>query len=360
MILIMHQTVAIHDAIGNDIDKMFHILSENNKCMVYADNKFNPNIDYLDDNDLDSLLQDEKSIIIYHHSVYWEKGEEILKRAKGQIIFRYHNITPSHFFKEYNEFHYAQCEQGRIQTKRFIQEFPNAFWLSDSRYNTEDLEGVDSANIGICPPFHVIEQWIQTTPDEGILKKLIEEGEVNLLFVGRIAPNKGHLFLLEVLRVFILNYHSNIKLRIVGKFDDSISGYNQLIKQKIQQYHLQNNIEFIGEINDATLASYYLGSDLFICASEHEGFCVPILEAQSLGLPIVSLDACAVPDTGDKGQILLEKDTRKFAAAINILMNNQEYYKYMQKLGQDNFNSKYTYEIMKETFLTQMKKFVEV
>lgn len=355
-VLIMHQTVARHDAIGNDIEMMYSILSKNYLCLVYAENQLNDNVKYINREELSSMLGDKELVVIYHHSVFWKVGEEILDHFYGKLIIRYHNITPPEFFEQYNEMHYQQCLKGREQTVRFVEKYPQAFWLADSEYNAKDLIGVPKKRIGICQPFHKIENWNKVHPDEEILKDLLESKEINLLFVGRVAPNKGHLFLLEILRVYLLNYDNNIKMRIIGKFDSNLEVYNQILKENIERYGLSKNIEFVGEINDATLASYYLGSDFFVCASEHEGFCVPILEAQSMGLPVIALDCAAVPDTGGEGQILLRKDARLFAAAIRVLSQQAESYQYMQNLGMDNFKNNHLHQHIAMKFEEQIER----
>ncbi len=357
-VLMMHQTVDRHDAIGNDIEAMYGILSRKFHCLVYAEYKLNEHVVYADEEQMKKIINRQDSLILYHHSIFWERGEEILKKTKGKIVFRYHDITPESFFQPYSAFYAAQCERGREQTKRFAAAYPDAYWLSASRYNTLDLQGVRQECIGICAPFHKIGQFQNIKPEETILKGMIEDPTIQLLFVGRISPNKGHLLLLEILRVFILNYHNNIKLRIVGKFDAGLQAYKELIFQKIRQYRLGHYIEFIGEITDATLASYYLGSDLFVCASEHEGFCVPILEAQSFGLPVLALECGAVPDTGGRGQILLKKRAADFAAAIQVLMANEHYYQYMQTCGRENGESRFTFEHIKKVFQDEIKKII--
>lgn len=356
----MHQTVTGHDAIGNDIEAIFKLLNaQGRRCVVFANNTLNKQVTYIEESELESVLQEEDNIILYHHSVYWEQGIEILKKAKAKIVFRYHNITPPAFFEPYNSFHTQRCEKGRKQTDTLIQEFPNAFWLCDSQYNAEDLRGVPKERIGICPPFHKIEEWRETKPDEAILNDLITRKEINLLFVGRVAPNKGHKMLLEIMKIFTTNYPDPIRLRVIGKFDDGLPGYNSLIEKTIQKYHLDDCIEFIGEINDATLLAYYLGSDFLVCTSEHEGFCVPIVEAQYLGLPILALKECAVPETIGKNQIFLEKDPKKFAAGIYTLYHNSEYMRFLIHHGFENIENRFTTAKISEIFLEEFAKGAE-
>ena len=358
-IVIMHQTVARHDAIGNDIEAMFQLLQEKNDCFVYAENRFNTVVEYVDEKQLEEIIRRPDSIVIYHHSVYWQRGYKILKRVKGKVIFRYHNITPASFFEGYNDFHMKQCFEGREQTAQFIREFPNSFWIVDSQYNTEDLEGVKPERMGVCPPFHKIQKWMTSVPDEKILHELIETATINLLFVGRIAPNKGHLFLLDVLRAFRTNYKEKIKLRLIGKFDDGLTQYNNLLLNYIRQYRLEDAVEFVGEISDETLLAYYLGSDLLVCGSEHEGFCVPIIEAQFTGLPVLALKECAVPETAGEEQLLLEKRPGQFAAAIHVLSEKDEYRDYLVEKGFDNVNRRFLVEHISEEFLRTFEKGVQ-
>lgn len=350
-IVLMHQTVTNHDAIGNDIEIMYHILNEKNKCKVFAENRLNDTVDYMEEEELISFLKDKNNLVIYHHSVYWEFGEKMLEQCKGKIIIRYHNITPPEFFEPYNEFHFAQCKKGREQTERLSQKFKDAFWMVDSYYNGEDIKNIAPEKIGVCPPFHKIQEWANGIPDELILKNLLVDKKINLLFVGRVAPNKGHLFLLDIVHYYCINFDKNIKLRVIGKFDDGLPGYNQKIQSTIEEYGIRDNIEFIGEIHDSTLISYYLGSDFFICASEHEGFCVPILEAQYFKLPIIAKTSSAVPETIGKNQIVLSDTAKKFAAAIALLNEKKEYYSFLQQEGEKNYKDRFSTEQIRKQFI---------
>lgn len=350
-IILMHQTVTNHDAIGNDIEKMYQLLSEKNTCYVYAVNQFNNQVAYITDEELNRAIKLKDTVIIYHHSGYWDLGEQILDKSECQLVIRYHNITPPEFFEKYNEFHYSQCKYGREQTERFIQKYKNAFWLSDSEYNQKEIHDIPEERLYICPPFHKLEEWKRTIPDEQILQKMLYDDRLQVLFVGRIAPNKGHLFMLDVLNCYCENYDRSIILRIIGKPDDLLEKYNKEIAQHIRGYELKINVEFVGEINDSTLLAYYLGSDVFLCVSEHEGFCVPILEAQSCELPIIARDLCAVPDTLGENQLLLEGDVREYAAALREIRTNDKLVEYLRSQGKINYDTRYLDK-------TIMKKFI--
>lgn len=356
-IIIMHQTVTNHDAIGNDIELMYKILFKTYDCKIFADNPFNTNLVYLSKEELEETLKEKEAIIIYHHSVYWEKGEEILKKFKGKLIFRYHNITPPEFFEPYNNFHYAQCKLGREQTQRLAVNFKDALWIVDSNYNAQDIcEYVEDNRIEVCPPFHKIEEWSRGVPKEDELKKLLENDLLNILFVGRIAPNKGHFMLLEIIKGYKNNYGSKVKLRIIGKFDDGLPGYNESIKSIIKREDLENNVEFIGEIDDSVLISYYLGSDIFLCMSEHEGFCVPLIEAQYFNLPIITKNSSAIAETVGKNQIVLEDNIKEYVAALHILDINKSYREFLRDNGRKNFFYRFAYSKIEEVFKKILKE----
>lgn len=359
-IILIHQTIAEHDAIGNDIECMYHAIKTKNYVRCYADNQFNKKLLYINGEELDEIAQDKNNIVIYHHSVYWEFGEKLLNNCKARVIIRYHNITPARFFKLYNEHHYRQCELGQLQTIRFANHLKDAFWLCDSQFNSSDIDQIESHHLCICPPFNKIDEWAGVQPDENILKNLLYNRDINLLFVGRIAPNKGHLFLIDAINLFTQNYDCNIKLRIIGKFDNGLNIYNQIIKEKISEYELEDNIEFIGEINDSLLMSYYLGSDFFVCASEHEGFCVPIIESQYFMLPVIAIQSSAVTETIGKEQIILERDLSAFVAAIKVLSNNENYYLYLQFKGEENYHQRFESGSILNIFKSFMQDKLEV
>lgn len=349
--IIMHQTITNHDAIGNDIEKMQSLINERyGECFCYADNCFNKKVTYISRDEMLRRIEDPSTVIIYHHSVFWEEGEKILARSKCRIIFRYHNITPEVFFERYGAVHYEQCKKGREQTVRFMKNYSNSRWICASPYNAGDLCDVREGCKLICPPFNKIEDWGNTPPNDEITGRLLENPAVNLLFVSRIAPNKNITGLLDIVHNYIVNYDGKVMLRIIGKKDENLVPYNNEIEGRLKVYGIEKNVEFIGEVNDELLSTYYLASDLFISASKHEGFFVPAIEAQYFGLPVIALDSTAVPDTTGGGALILEKDVRLFSAAIHIIMKKAEYRVFLRKEGIRNFESRFTFSAVSKTF----------
>ena len=351
--ILMHETVKGYDAIGNDIEFMYNIIREKHDCYIYAKHRLNDRLEYIDEDKLDEYLESKETIVIYHHSTYWELGYEKLKSAKGLVIVKYHNITPGAFFEPYNEAYFDQCEKGRELTDTLQKEFPDFVWVSDSEYNSSELNYIKDDRKFICPPFNMIDQWHKAKPDKKILSKLEKSDELNVLFVGRVVPNKGHFMLINILQEYCARYDDKIKLRLVGKFDTAISVYKEIILDLIEKYHLDSKVEFIGEVNDNTLMAYYQGSDVMLCCSEHEGFCVPVIEAQSLGLPVVALRSSAVPDTIGPDQLVFDEDVLEYVAALRYIKEHDV--SALQEAGKINYETNYTYNVIREKFIEQIK-----
>lgn len=346
MIVLLSPAVMNHDAVGNDIEAMYKLISQKFECRVFSENQANKRVKYINQNDLQEYFKDAGSIWIYHHSIHWELGEEILHKVNGHIVIKYHNITPPEFFVPYFKQYADLCRDGRNQTERLKEDFPNAIWLSDSIFNSLDIKPIDNIKSFICPPFHKIEDNIGKSGDLATSTLIKNMNGVKLLFVGRIAPNKGHLFLLEVVKNYKINISKDVTLIIVGKFDKNINDYNKKILEKIEEYGLKRNIKFIGEVNDETLRSFYQSCDYFICGSEHEGFCVPIIEAQFFGIPIITISSTAIDETIGTEQIILDRDARQFALSIKLLSEQKNLREKLIEKGKKNFDQRFSNDVI--------------
>lgn len=359
-ILITTPTFSAYDAVSNDIRAMYKILSQTYDCKIYAEHRNVECAAYIEKKNLKKILSNKDNLLIYHHSVYWEVGKLFLKDAKCKIIFRYHNITPPAFYERYNETHLYACLCGEEQTGDLVHDFPDALWLCNSLYTATTLTSVPEEKKAACPPFNITEQWTSSDSDEVTLQNLRHCSKtVNLLFTGRVVPNKGHLFLVDVLNSYVTNFDTNIKLRVVGSIDKGLSGYMQEIKNNCKIYGLEQYVEFIGEVNDSQMLAYYTGSNIFISGSEHEGFFVPAAEAQYLKLPVIARAKAAVPETLGDNQLLLGENPKEYAAAINLLHNNENYRNFLITAGYRNFESRFSTAKITEVFLDAFAKFLK-
>ncbi|MGH9207142.1 MAG: glycosyltransferase, partial [Acidimicrobiales bacterium] len=148
------------------------------------------------------------------------------------------------------------------------------------------------------------------------LAKEKESGGSDLLFVGRIVPNKAQHDLVRAFYMYRKLYDPSARLHLVGRSEWST--YDQAVNQLIHELDLEKAVRLPGQVSQGALAAYYEAADVFVSASDHEGFCVPLLEAMHHRVPVVAYGAAAIPETvGSAGVVIDSKSPLTMAAAIH-------------------------------------------
>lgn len=241
--------------------------------------------------------------IIYHHSIGSDITTVVVEH-KGPKILIYHNITPAEFFYPYRPDFANLLRYGRESLWVLGQSFPIS--AGDSTYNAEELEihGFNAPNILslVVDP----SRW-NIAPDEDLMCQL-QDGKHNLLFVGRYAPNKCQHHLVEAFASYLtLGYGARLILIGHGGSDDPYVGH---IQKVIDYYGLREHVIMPGQITDAQLHAYYRTAHLFWSMSEHEGFCVPLIEAMWFDVPILAFRSSAISETiADTSLMFIEKNS---------------------------------------------------
>jgi glycosyltransferase involved in cell wall biosynthesis len=273
------------------------------------------------------------NILIFHFSV---ATTALLRMAssKSAVCLRYHNVTPEWFFDPIKDAAaHAVCKLGRRQLPMAAS---IARWgLADSHFNAKDLWDCGMQDVEIMPLFRDYEVMAKTNPDPHILNALRSKpARKTILFVGRLAPNKRQEDLVQLVKVYQDCVDKNLRLILVGGAYSL--AYDHALKQFARELGLtvtsgrpspgeDFDVLFAGAVSDGDLASYYAGADAFTCVSEHEGFCVPIVEAMGMGLPILAHASTAVTETvGDAGVVLNKADHVGFLQALDRLLNDAE------------------------------------
>ena len=238
-------------------------------------------------------------------------------------VLQYHNVTPAHFFAGYDAGIYRLAMLGREDLRRLVGQTDRA--LGDSEYNRQELEDLGFTNTGVFP-IAVDTDRITKAPRRPALEKVLhEEGWLNFLFVGRIAPNKkieDHIKLAEQYKRYVDEQYRFI---FVGK-TDATPKYYAAIRAMLEQYRMPpGRFIFTGPVPDEDLAAYYRTARVYISLSEHEGFCVPLLEAMSADVPVLAYASTAVPDTlGGAGVQFSPKDLEFAAELLGELAYNDD------------------------------------
>ena len=251
-------------------------------------------------------------LTIFHYALPSPMTAAFASLGAGRVL-QYHNVTPAQYFAPYDPALFRLAALGRRELASLVGQVDLA--LGDSEYNRQELEALGFSPTGVFP-IAVNTARITQPARRPALEKILDDGLVNFLFVGRIAPNKkieDHLRLAEVYKRYVDAYYRFI---FVGRFD-VVPRYYSMIRALMSEYRFLNDrFVFTGPVPDEELAVYYRHAAVYISLSEHEGFCVPLVEAMAADVPVMAYAAAAVPDTlGGAGVQFAPKDL-EFAAEL--------------------------------------------
>jgi glycosyltransferase involved in cell wall biosynthesis len=243
----------------------------------------------------ESYVSSRDDIVICHHSGGWPLGLTFWRQTRNRRVLRYHNVTPPRFYQAYCPSHADSCRMGEEQTRLMLR-YDTALLLPASEFNGRVLEQVaPRRKCRVVPPFHAVDELEREPLDHELAERM--RGAVNLLFVGRVAPNKGFHHLLRVIALLKHSWDRLVRFWAVGGLDPKLRSYHDELHREMAARGLANHVQFTGKISSRQLATYYRCSNFFLCMSEHEGFCVPLVEAMAFRLPIVAYAGGAVPST---------------------------------------------------------------
>ena len=239
---------------------------------------------------------------------------EAFAALPGAKVLQYHNITPAAFFAPYDANLFRLAALGRRELATLAGRVDLA--LGDSEFNRQELEALGFTRTGVMP-IAVNTERITGAPPRPALERILGDGLINILFVGRIVPNKrieDHIRLAEVYKRYVDAYYRFI---FVGRYD-GVPRYYDRIRALVAQYeNLPDRFWFTGPVPDEDLAAFYRWADVYVSLSEHEGFCVPLVEAMAADVPIVAYAAGAVPETlGGAGVVFSPKDLEVAAELV--------------------------------------------
>jgi glycosyltransferase involved in cell wall biosynthesis len=358
---ICHCCVTVGDAIGNDIAGSYAMLERmgffpeivcqfshqqvQSSCRVNVD--LNPD-----------HVRVAYDLLIYHHSVEWVEGESIINRFSGPVVIKYHNITPATYFAEYSKVYTDTCRLGREQTSRLIRVKNVVLWQCASAFNAQDLaEAGQAVSLSVVvPPFTRIDELAllgrQAVYDPG--------RPTDLLFVGRRAPNKGHRHLLRMMASLMDLGWTDVRLRIVGADDAELDIYSDELFALSEALGVAAHGEWLSHISNRELDDLFLSSHVYVNASEHEGFCVPVIEAQAIGLPVVTVDAAALRETIGANQIVIpfprfEEDYDLMAGVVHEVVVNSTLRQNLVWHGFRNAHERFSRENTENLFISTLE-----
>ena len=257
--------------------------------------------------------------VFIHHFSLASKASRTAFALPSRMILVYHNITPPEYFAGIHQPLALLCWAGRRELGAYVRRCDLA--LGDSEFNRQALEALGFPNTDVLPVVPSLVH-LDVEPDVALASQF-DDAWTNLLFVGRIIPNKRIEDLIRFFHAYRTIHNPRSRLLIVGSYG-GFESYLAMLHALTASLGTPD-VHFTGQVTNTELAAFYEVADLFLCASDHEGFCVPLIEAFHERIPVVAYAATAVPATMDGGGVLYDrKEPSAVAAIIDALVDSDE------------------------------------
>jgi glycosyltransferase involved in cell wall biosynthesis len=253
-------------------------------------------------------------VLLYQLSTASPVADFLMERDQT-LVLDYHNITPSSFYEGWEDHTADKVALARVQAAALAPKA--ALGIADSAFNAAELRRLGCPTTAVVPILVKVDERPPDVDQAELSRLRSEHGRATvLLFVGRLSPNKSQHHLVEALWLYRRWYEPDARLHLVGP--SMTVSYADAVFSLAAELGLRGAVRHGEDLSDAELAAWYADADVFVCLSEHEGFCIPLLEAMRSDLPIVAYGAGAVPETlGDAGIVIESKRPSVVAASID-------------------------------------------
>ncbi len=311
-------TLGYGDAIGHEVLGIQRVLRAAGYDSEIFVETADPRLEDLTYDYRDLLDASHPDHLLLHHFSIGSRASRVAFALPDRMALVYHNITPPEYFIGVHERLVELCWKGRRELGAYVDRCDLA--LGDSEYNRRELAAIGFPRTGVLP---VVPDFthLDTAPDRHVAGAFDDEW-TNLLFVGRVIPNKRIEHLIRIFHAYRTAFNPRSRLLLVGSY----GGFEKYLAmvQRVAATLGTPDVHFAGHVSDQELAAYYGIADLFLCASEHEGFCVPLVEAFHMRVPVVAYAATAVPATMDGGGVLYEnRDPWHVAALVDAVVSDR-------------------------------------
>lgn len=308
--------VSYGDAASNQILAMDRLLKEIGYHSVIYAGKVDPQLGEGVVRAFDAYRHQAGDVVIYHFSTGTSFTDKILG-LPTKIVLYYHNITPAEYFSGIAWGSYFAARKGRKQLQQLKAK--TLFAWGASEYSRRELEGYGFGQTAVLPIVVDFTQYAAAAANPQIIDKY-KDGKVNLLFVGRVTPHKRQEDLIRILYYYKRFVDRQVRLLLVG---GQKKAYLTALQALARALDVADSVVFAGKVPFADLCTYYQVADAFVCMSEHEGFCVPLLEASYYQLPVAAFRAAALPFTmGNSGVLFDKKDYPLIAETLRLLRDD--------------------------------------
>jgi glycosyltransferase involved in cell wall biosynthesis len=312
-------TLGYGDAIGHEVLGIQRVLqSAGYESEIFVETA---------DRRLESLTTDYRDMVgaiapedvLIHHFSIGSRASRTAYALPGRMALVYHNITPPEYFLGVHKDLVKLCFRGRRELTAYIDRCELA--LGDSEYNRQELAALGFPSTGVLP---VVPDFahLDLAPNTMTADRF-DDGWTNIMFVGRVIPNKKFEDVIRAFHVYRTRHNPRSRLLFVGSHG-GFEKYLAMLHALVARLGTPD-VHFLGHVSNEELTALYDVADLFLCASEHEGFCVPIIESFHKRVPVVAYAATAVPATMDGGGVLYDtKDPFEVARVISAILDDAD------------------------------------
>jgi glycosyltransferase involved in cell wall biosynthesis len=311
-------TLGYGDAIGHEVLGIQRVLRDAGyESAIYVETA-DPRLEELTADYREMVGGIRPEDLLIHHFSIGSRASRTAYALPGRMALIYHNITPPEYFIGVHKDLVKLCFRGRRELTAYIHRCELA--LGDSEYNRRELEDLGFPRTGVLP---VVPDFahLDVTPDRARVA-VFDDAWTNIMFVGRVIPNKKFENVIRAFHVYRTRHNPRARLLLVGSYS-GFERYLAMLQGLVARLGTPD-VHFLGHVSNEELTALYDTADLFLCASEHEGFCVPLIEAFYKGVPVLAFAATAVPATMDGGGVLYDTtDPGEIARLMEAVLDDQ-------------------------------------
>jgi glycosyltransferase involved in cell wall biosynthesis len=291
-------TLGYGDAIGHEVLGIQRALRRAGHVSEIFVETADPRLEPLTLDYLDMVGAIAPEDVLIHHFSIGSRASRAAYALPGRMALVYHNITPPEYFVGVHKDLVKLCFRGRRELTAYTGRCDIA--LGDSEFNRQELETLGFRHTGVLP---VVPDFSHLdVPPSRMIAAGFDDEWTNVMFVGRVIPNKRFDTIIRAFHWYRTRHNPRSRLLLVGSY----SGFEryQTMLQSLVTTLGTPDVHFLGHVSNEELTALYDMADLFLCASEHEGFCVPLIESFYKRVPVLAYAATAVPATMDGGGVL--------------------------------------------------------
>jgi glycosyltransferase involved in cell wall biosynthesis len=260
----------------------------------------------------------EDDVVILHYALP-SPLTAALRGHRGRRVLLHHNITPAGYFAGWDAEMVRICTLGRDELGGLAPHVD--LGLADSEFNRRELEALGFGRTGVLPIYLDFRRYREAPAP--VLRRMLTDGLANLLFVGRLAPNKRPEDLIRLASYWKRFISPDVRLVLVGKIPGRRAYFDALQALAYEEGFTPWEVVFLGHVSHRELLACYAAAGVFVSMSEHEGFGVPLVESMLMRVPVLAYAAAAVPHTlGGAGVQFSEKSLPEVAELAHALVRD--------------------------------------